>query len=87
MVLARYEEHHYKKGDKTVRVPKSLNRKPHNRNTGEGLKKVNAEVRKWAGVKRKRFPLLQRVGVSPSSLPDSKSSKSESLFASDSLFL
>jgi len=52
--LARYEEHHYKKGDKTVRVPKSINRLPHNRKTGEGLKKVNAEARKWAGVKRKK---------------------------------
>ena len=53
-VLARYEKHHYKPGDKTVRVPKSINRKPHNRKTGEGLKKVNAEARKWAGVKRER---------------------------------
>ena len=52
--MARYEKHHYKKGDKTVEVPKSLNRMPHNRNTGKGLKKVNAKVRKWAHVKRKK---------------------------------
>jgi len=53
-VLARYEKHHYKAGDKTVRVPKSINRKSHNRKTGEGMKKVNAEARKWGHVKRER---------------------------------
>jgi len=58
--MPRYEEHHYKKGDRTVRVPKSLNRMPHNRNTGEGLKRVNAEVRKWAHVKRKKVTLTAK---------------------------
>jgi len=52
--LPRYEGHHYKKGDKTIRVPKSLNRIPHNRNTGEGMDRVNDKVRKWAHVKREK---------------------------------